>query len=134
MKFVDEVTIEVTSGKGGDGKVSFRREKFVPFGGPSGGDGGRGGDIILKATDSLTTLYELSFKKKYRADDGEHGRYKDQFGANAEDLIIEVPLGTLVFDPETGKLLVDFFSGIMNITTFSKYLRKGKKTTARPTL
>ena len=107
MKFVDEVTIEVTSGKGGDGKVSFRREKFVPLGGPSGGDGGRGGDIILEATDRLTTLYELSFRKEYSANCGEHGRYKDQFGANAENLTIKVPLGTLVFDPETGKLIVD---------------------------
>lgn len=107
MKFVDEVTIEVTSGKGGNGIVAFRREKFIPMGGPAGGDGGRGGNVILEASDSQTTLYELSYTKNLKAKSGENGRPKNQMGANADDLIVKVPIGTLVFDAETGKLLFD---------------------------
>lgn len=107
MKFVDEVTIEVNSGKGGDGAVAFRREKFVPMGGPSGGDGGRGGDVIFEATDDLTTLYELSFTRKLSAEDGDKGQAKDMIGANGNNLVVKVPVGTLVFDQENGGLLVD---------------------------
>ena len=107
MKFVDEVTIEVSSGKGGDGMVAFRREKFIPMGGPAGGDGGHGGDIILEATNNLTTLYELSFNKVFKAKNGENGRNKDQIGANADNLTVQVPVGTLVFDAETDELIVD---------------------------
>lgn len=107
MKFVDEVTIEVTSGKGGDGAVAFRREKFVPMGGPAGGDGGRGGDIVFAATDDLTTLYELSFTRKLAAEDGERGQPKDMIGANGKSLIVKVPVGTLVYDQQSGQLLVD---------------------------
>jgi GTP-binding protein len=107
MKFVDEVTIEVSSGKGGNGAVAFRREKFVPMGGPSGGDGGRGGNIVLRATSDLTTLYELSFNRKFKAENGVNGQAKDMMGANGQDLIVRVPVGTLVYDAETDKLLVD---------------------------
>ncbi|MDN5279490.1 MAG: GTPase [Clostridiales bacterium] len=107
MKFVDEVTIEVISGKGGDGAIAFRREKFVPMGGPAGGDGGRGGDVIFEATDDLTTLYELSFTRKLKAENGQNGQPKDMIGANGKNLVVKVPVGTLVYDAETGQLLVD---------------------------
>ncbi|PKL48388.1 MAG: hypothetical protein CVV42_09705 [Candidatus Riflebacteria bacterium HGW-Riflebacteria-2] len=107
MKFVDEMTIQVSSGNGGNGVIAFRREKFVPLGGPSGGDGGRGGDLIFEATDDLTTLYELSFVRIYKAENGEHGRPRDMIGANGKNLIIKVPVGTLVYAHESGQLLCD---------------------------
>lgn len=107
MKFIDEVSIEVSSGNGGNGLVAFRREKFVPLGGPAGGDGGRGGDVIFEATDNMTTLYEFSFARIHKAQNGEHGRAKNQFGANGSDLILKVPVGTLIYDADTGQLLVD---------------------------
>ncbi|HNV68363.1 MAG TPA: GTPase ObgE [Candidatus Ozemobacteraceae bacterium] len=107
MKFVDELVIQVSSGKGGDGMVAFRREKFVPFGGPSGGDGGRGGDVILEATRELNTLYDLSFRREYEADSGGKGGPKDKTGFDAAPLTVLVPAGTLVYDEETGELLCD---------------------------
>ena len=107
MKFVDEITIQVSSGSGGNGVIAFRREKFVPMGGPSGGDGGRGGDLIFEATDDLTTLYEMSFIRVYKADNGDHGQPRDMIGANGKNLVIKVPVGTLVYDQETGQLLCD---------------------------
>lgn len=107
MKFVDEITIEVNSGKGGDGAVAFRREKFVPMGGPAGGDGGRGGDVIFEASDDLTTLYELSFTRKLSAENGENGQPKDMVGSNGKSLTVKVPVGTLVFDQHSGQLIVD---------------------------
>ena len=107
MKFVDEVTIQVSSGSGGNGIVAFRREKFVPMGGPAGGDGGRGGDLIFEATDDLTTLYELNFTRIYKAEDGGHGQQKNMAGANGSDLTVKVPVGTLIYDLESGQLLVD---------------------------
>ena len=107
MKFVDEVTLQVSSGNGGNGIVAFRREKFVPLGGPAGGDGGRGGDLVFEATDDLTTLFELSYTRILKAEDGGHGQQKNMSGANGRDLIVKVPVGTLVYDLETGQLLVD---------------------------
>lgn len=107
MKFVDEVTIEVASGNGGNGAVAFRREKFVPMGGPSGGDGGKGGNLVFEATDDLTTLYELSFIRSYKAENGGNGQIKDMAGANGKDCIVKVPVGTLVYNLESGELLVD---------------------------
>ena len=107
MKFIDELVIQVESGKGGDGMVAFRREKFVPYGGPSGGDGGRGGDIILEATAGLNTLYELSYKRKHKAESGEKGRAKDQYGADASSTTIKLPIGTLVYNADTDDLLAD---------------------------
>ncbi|MBF0408935.1 MAG: GTPase ObgE [Candidatus Riflebacteria bacterium] len=107
MKFVDQLTIEVESGKGGDGMIAFRREKFVPFGGPSGGDGGRGGDVILVASRDCTTLYELSFQRRYAAQPGDKGGPKDKYGKGSEPLKIKVPVGTLVFDDETDEMLAD---------------------------
>ena len=110
VKFVDELVIEVESGKGGDGMIAFRREKFVPFGGPSGGDGGRGGDVVLVATRDLNTLYELSYQRIYRAKPGEKGGPKDMIGSDALDATIQVPVGTLVYDVENGELLGDLAS------------------------
>lgn len=107
MKFVDEVTIRVRAGDGGDGCVAFRREKYVPRGGPSGGDGGDGGSVILCADPGLSTLLDLSYPQTLRAGRGEHGRGKDQYGARGADLVLRVPQGTLVFDTETGEQLAD---------------------------
>lgn len=90
--------------------VSFRREKFVPLGGPSGGDGGNGGNVLIKAVRKLNTLYELSFRRTYKADPGGKGMAKDMFGARGEDLIVEVPVGTMIFDTDTGELLADLTS------------------------
>jgi len=87
--------------------IAFRREKFVPFGGPSGGDGGRGGDIIIIATKQLNTLYELSFNRVYRAKPGENGMSKDKEGAQGKDCIVNVPIGTLIYDNDSGELLAD---------------------------
>jgi len=107
MKFVDEVRIHVKAGDGGNGCVSFRRERFIPKGGPNGGDGGKGGDVILEANAQLSTLLDLSYPQQFRAPKGSHGKGKDQTGRNGEDLVISVPTGTLVRDEETGEVLQD---------------------------
>jgi GTP-binding protein len=105
--FYDEVKIHVTGGKGGDGCVAFRREKYVPFGGPAGGDGGKGGDVVLEVNPHLNTLYHFAHRKAFKAEDGIRGRGKDMHGASGEDLVISVPPGTLVTDAETQELLAD---------------------------
>jgi GTP-binding protein len=105
--FYDQVKIHVKAGDGGRGAVAFRREKYVPFGGPSGGDGGNGGDVVLEVSPHLNTLFRFAHKKHFAAEDGQRGRHKDMHGANGEDLVIEVPPGTLVFDAESGELLAD---------------------------
>ncbi len=105
--FYDQVTIRVAGGHGGKGAVAFRREKYVPFGGPSGGDGGKGGDVILYVNEHLNTLYHFAHKKDFVADDGQNGRNKDMHGAAGEDLRIPVPPGTLVYDDETGVVVAD---------------------------
>lgn len=107
MDFVDEVTLEVAAGDGGNGCVAFRREKFVPLGGPSGGDGGRGGSVILVAHDRLSTLLDLHYQKLVRAERGEDGRGKDQFGKAGADIRIQVPVGTQVYDQENDALIAD---------------------------
>ena len=107
MKFVDEATIHVKAGDGGNGCVSFRRERFVPRGGPDGGDGGKGGDVILQADVQLGTLLDLTYPKQFRAQKGSHGKGKDQTGKKGENLIIRVPVGTLVRDDQTEELLQD---------------------------
>lgn len=104
--FQDVLVITVAAGRGGNGAVSFRREKFVPKGGPDGGDGGRGGSVYLRARGSVDSLSRLS-KRTYKAEDGEHGRGSQQHGRGGEDLVIEVPRGTRVFDADTGELLAD---------------------------
>ncbi len=107
MRFVDEARVCVSSGAGGNGCRSFRREKHVAFGGPDGGDGGRGGDVVLVATTRRSTLLELKGRTLWRAKRGEHGRGKQQTGANGEHAIIEVPVGTRVFDDDTNEVLAD---------------------------
>jgi GTP-binding protein len=108
VKFIDEAIITVQSGKGGRGCVSFRREKYVPRGGPDGGDGGKGGDVILKSTSRRRTLYPFQFKREFKAQDGAHGQGKQKTGRNGSDLIIEIPPGTVVKDADTNEILKDF--------------------------
>ena len=98
MQFFDIVRIACSSGAGGDGCVAARREKYIPFGGPAGGNGGRGGDIILVGDAQLTTLAHLHARKHFKAPHGEPGRIKEQYGKDAEDLVIPLPLGTIVRD------------------------------------
>ncbi len=105
--FVDRAKIYIRSGKGGDGAVTFRREPFVPEGGPDGGDGGRGGDVIFQADRNLRTLMDFKYKRKYEAEDGQNGMKKKRFGKAGENLIIKVPMGTVVIDEETGLVMKD---------------------------
>lgn len=105
--FIDRAKIIVTSGAGGDGMVSFRREKYVPRGGPSGGDGGNGGSVIVVANPDLNTLVNFRRHRHFTANKGENGGAKEMFGKNAEDVIVEVPLGTMIYDNKTGELLAD---------------------------
>ena len=107
MKFVDETIITVQSGDGGSGCVSFRREKYVPRGGPDGGDGGKGGDVVFKATSRKRTLYDFHFKKHFKAQNGKPGQGKQKTGKNGQDLIIELPTGTLIIDTQTDQTLSD---------------------------
>lgn len=107
--FVDKVNIFVKAGNGGNGAATFRREKYVPNGGPDGGDGGKGGDIILKTKENLNTLVDFRFQKHFRAENGANGMPKNCAGKRGENLVIEVPQGTVVKDPESGKVIVDMF-------------------------
>ena len=111
MKFVDEATIRVEAGKGGDGCLSFRREKYIPRGGPDGGDGGDGGSIFLRVDEGLNTLVDFRHARLYRAGNGKPGSGRDQVGKSAEDLLVNVPLGTLVYDDDTGELIGDLVNG-----------------------
>jgi GTP-binding protein len=107
MNFVDEAKIEVIAGNGGNGCCAFRREKYNPKGGPSGGDGGKGGDIIIEATQRASTLLDFRYKKHYKARSGTHGQGNDRYGAGGEDLILKVPVGTTIIDDESNKILGD---------------------------
>jgi len=107
MKFIDQVKVYVKAGDGGKGCVSFRREKYVPMGGPNGGDGGRGGHVILKAVRDINTLLDIRYQQQYRAEKGQHGMGKNMHGKDGEDLIIPIPAGTIVKDEETGEILED---------------------------
>lgn len=113
MQFVDYVKIYVKAGDGGRGCISFRREKYVPRGGPNGGDGGRGGHVIFKATDMLNTLLDLRYHREYKAKRGQHGMGKKMHGKDGEDLIIHVPVGTVIKDADTGDILTDLDSNGM---------------------
>ena len=107
MKFVDEATIEVVAGDGGNGCMSFRREKFIPFGGPNGGDGGRGGSVFAVGDRNLNTLIDFRYARRHEARSGENGRGSDQYGAAAADIVLRMPVGTIVADAETGERLAE---------------------------
>ena len=107
MKFIDEAVINVQSGNGGRGCVSFRREKFIPRGGPDGGDGGKGGDVVLLTTSRKRTLYQFRYQRYFKAKNGAHGQGKRKTGKNGQGLIIEIPPGTLIKDAETGQNIKD---------------------------
>jgi len=107
MRFIDEARIQVEAGRGGNGCVSFRREKYVPRGGPDGGDGGKGGDVVLEATERKQTLLDFRYRRLYRAERGRHGMGKAMHGRGGKDLVLLVPVGTLVKDVETGEVLAD---------------------------
>lgn len=108
MKFLDRAKIFVKGGSGGNGVTAFRREKFVPFGGPSGGDGGRGGSVFMEATDQLNTLLQFRFNPEYRAGSGSHGEGSNRHGRDGHDIDIKVPVGTIVTDANSGEILHDF--------------------------
>ncbi|HXR36774.1 MAG TPA: GTPase ObgE [Candidatus Binataceae bacterium] len=107
MRFIDEARVYTQAGKGGDGAIAFLREKFRPFGGPAGGDGGRGGNVIFQVDEGLATLLDFKYMPRAVARDGEAGRGKQQYGHQGGDLIVRVPPGTVVFDEESGKQLAD---------------------------
>jgi GTP-binding protein len=107
MKFVDEAKITVSAGGGGNGCLSFRREKYIPFGGPDGGDGGDGGDLYLEADQQVNTLIDFRYKRNFKAERGEHGRGKLCSGAAGEDLVVKVPIGTEAWDDDTDELIGD---------------------------
>ena len=107
MKFLDEAKVYVRSGDGGNGCVSFRREKFIEFGGPNGGDGGRGGDVIIEAVDGLNTLIDYRYQQHFKAKKGEHGKGSDRHGAGGDDVMLKVPVGTQIFDEDRETLLAD---------------------------
>lgn len=107
MKFVDEATIDIAAGNGGSGCVSFRREKFIPFGGPDGGDGGRGGSVYAVADRNLNTLIDYRYARRHEARNGEQGRGSDQFGAAAEDIVLRMPVGTIITNAETGEVMAE---------------------------
>ncbi len=108
MKFLDQVKIYVKAGNGGDGSPSFRREKFIEFGGPDGGDGGKGGSVILKAEQNLNTLIDFRYQQHHKAKRGENGAGQNRTGKNGKDLILKVPLGTQVFEEDNKTLIYDF--------------------------
>lgn len=110
MKFIDEAVIEVHAGDGGNGSAAFRREKFVPRGGPSGGDGGRGGSINVVADRNLNTLIDYRYARIFRAPGGENGRRADQYGKGGEDIVLRVPVGTVIADADSGEAIADLAS------------------------
>lgn len=107
MKFIDEAIIQVLAGKGGDGVASFRREKFIPRGGPDGGDGGRGGSVFAIADRNINTLIDYRFARIHRAKNGQNGQGSDRYGKSAEDIVLRVPVGTLIKDSNTGETVAD---------------------------
>ena len=122
MKFIDQTKIFIKSGDGGNGCVSFRREKYIEFGGPDGGDGGNGGSIIFKGTKSLNTLIDYKYKNQFKAKKGEHGKGRNKTGASGKDIIIKVPIGTQIFNQENNELITDITEDSQEIT-----LAKGGK-------
>ena len=115
MKFVDEATIDIAAGDGGAGCMSFRREKFIPFGGPNGGDGGRGGSVWAVADQNLNTLIDYRYARRHEARNGEAGRGSDQYGAASEDIVLRVPVGTIVRDFETDEVLAELLDPAVKV-------------------
>lgn len=107
MKFIDEAIIEVTAGDGGNGCASLRREKYVPQGGPDGGKGGNGGSVVLRADENVSTLMDIRYRRHFEAARGEHGRGKNQYGQNGNDVVVPVPVGTIIQDAVSGETLAD---------------------------
>ena len=107
MKFLDQAKVYIRSGNGGAGCVSFRREKFIEFGGPNGGDGGRGGDVVVECVAGLNTLIDYRFKQHFKAQTGVHGMGKNRTGANGSDAVLKVPVGTQIFDEDDETLIAD---------------------------
>jgi GTP-binding protein len=108
MKFLDEAKVYIRSGDGGNGCVAFRREKYIEFGGPSGGNGGRGGDVIIEVVDGLNTLIDYRYQQHFKAQKGTNGMGKDRHGANGKAIVLKVPVGTQVFDEDRETLIHDF--------------------------
>src|SRR5713226_861784 len=107
MQFLDQCKIYLKSGDGGRGAMSFRREKFIEFGGPNGGDGGRGGDIVLAAVENLNTLIDYRYRQHFRAQNGRPGAGRDRTGAHGEDFVLRVPVSTQIMDADNRKMLAD---------------------------
>ena len=107
MKFLDEAKVYIRSGDGGNGCVSFRREKFIEFGGPNGGDGGKGGDVIAEAVDGLNTLIDYRYQQHFKAKNGRGGMGKDRHGASGDDVVLKVPVGTQIYEEDGETLLAD---------------------------
>lgn len=124
ISFADEALIEVRSGKGGNGCISFRREKYIPNGGPNGGDGGRGGDVIFQCKKNLRTLADLRYKQVFKARNGGDGQGNSRYGKDGEDVVIPVPPGTTIYDAETGEKLREFT--VENEDEMWKFLEGGK--------
>jgi GTP-binding protein len=118
MKFLDEAKVYVRSGDGGNGCVAFRREKFIEFGGPSGGDGGRGGDVVVEAVDGLNTLIDYRYRQHFKARPGGNGMGKDRHGANGDDVVIKVPVGTQLFDDDKVTLIADLTNAGQRVVLF----------------
>jgi GTP-binding protein len=116
MKFLDEAKVYVQSGAGGNGCVAFRREKFIEFGGPSGGDGGKGGDVVIEAVNGLNTLIDYRYRQHFKAERGGNGMGKDRHGANGKDVVLKVPVGTQVYEEDGETLLADLTQGGERVT------------------
>ena len=116
MKFLDQAKIYIRSGDGGNGCISFRREKYVEFGGPNGGNGGKGGDVIIKSTEGLNTLIDYRFRQHFKAKNGDPGMGSDKTGRSGEDIIIEVPRGTLILEEDNKEVIIDIMDKNQNIT------------------
>ncbi|MBW2609794.1 MAG: GTPase ObgE [Deltaproteobacteria bacterium] len=116
MAFLDEAVITAVSGDGGKGCVSFRRERFIPKGGPDGGDGGDGGNIVIRASTRLHTLSDYSSRKHFKSQAGRHGKGQNKTGKNGSDVVIEVPLGTIIYDHDTGEMLADLIQDNQEVT------------------
>ena len=125
--FTDQVKIHVKSGKGGDGMMHFRREKYVPRGGPDGGDGGKGGDVIFEVKSTLNTLSSFRQNQKFKAEEGVKGGPSQMTGHNGKDLIIYVPPGTILFDADTGELIGDLTEPGQQLTILKETRRRGNQ-------